>query len=125
MYYAHYDNQTGRILGFYIPDIHGDNIPTPNIPLTYEQWQDCLTNQGLRKVDVTTKQIVTCEPPAPTKDQLLAQLDAEYQPQFAELSKALGLAILNDNQDIINDIKADYQLLKQEYQTKREEILND
>lgn len=59
------------------------------------------------------------------KQKKLEELDRDYQPQFAELSKALGLAMLNDNQDVINDIKTDYQLLKQEYQTKREEILND
>ena len=59
------------------------------------------------------------------KQKKIEELDGEYQPQFDELSKALGIAMLNDNQDIINDIKADYQLLKQEYQTKREEILND
>lgn len=59
------------------------------------------------------------------KQKKIQELDKAYQPQFDELSKALGLAILNDNQDIINDIKADYQLLKQEYQTKREEIIND
>lgn len=59
------------------------------------------------------------------KQKKIEELDRDYQPQFGELSKALGLAMLSDNQDIINDIKADYQLLKQEYQTKREEILND
>lgn len=59
------------------------------------------------------------------KQKKIEELDRDYQPQFDELSKALGLAMLSDNQDIINDIKADYQLLKQEYQTKREEILND
>jgi len=125
MYYAHYDNQTGQILGFYTPDIHGNNIPTPNIEITYDQWQDCLTNQGLRKIDVTTQQIIACEPPAPTKDQLLAQLDAQYQPQFQELQQAWAAAQLDGNTALVAELRAEYQALKVEYQTKREEILND
>lgn len=124
MYYAHYDNQTGQILGFYTPDIHGDNIPTPNIEITYEQWQECLENQGRRKVDVTTKQIVACEPPAPTKEELIAQLDAQYQPQFQELQQAWAAAQLDGNQTLADSIKADYASLKAEYQTKREAILS-
>ena len=58
------------------------------------------------------------------KQKKIEELDRYYQPQFDELSKAVGIAMLNDNQDIINDIKTDFQSLKQEYQTKREEIIN-
>lgn len=123
MYFAHYD-QNGQILGFYTSDIHGDNIPTPNIEITYEQWQECLNNPGLRKIDVTTQQIVTCEPPAPTKDQLLAQLDAEYVPQFQQLQQAWAAAQLDGNTALVNELQTEYQALKQEYQTKREEIIN-
>lgn len=123
MYFAHYD-QNGQILGFYTSDIHGDNIPTPNIEITYEQWQECLNNQGRRKVDVITKQIVTCEPPAPTKDQLLAQLDAEYAPQFQQLQQSWAAIQLDGNTALVNELQTEYQALKQEYQTKREAIIN-
>jgi len=123
MYYAHYDNQTGEILGFYTPDIH-NNILTPNIEITDEQWQDCLANQGRRKVDVTTKRIIACEPPAPTKDQLLAQLDAEYAPQFQQLQQAWAAAQLDGNTVLVAELQAEYQASKVEYQTKREVIIN-
>ena len=123
MFYAHYD-QNGQILGFYTSDIHGDNIPTPNIEITYEQWQECLNNQGRRKVDVITKQIVTCEPPAPTKDQLLAQLDAEYAPQFQQLQQAWAATQLDGNTSLVAELQAEYQTLKVEYQTAREAIIN-
>lgn len=125
MYYAHYDYQTGQILGFYTPDIHGSNITTPNIEITDEQWHDCLNNQGLRKVDVTIKQIVTCEPPAPTKDKLLTQLDTQYQTQFKELQQAWAAAQLDGNTAIAAELQDEYQALKQEYKTARKEILND
>ena len=39
IYHAHYDEATGKILGFYTPAVHGDAIPTPNVELTEEQWQ--------------------------------------------------------------------------------------
>lgn len=37
IYYATY-NEIGDYTGFFNEDIHGKNIPTPNIPLTEEQW---------------------------------------------------------------------------------------
>ena len=120
--YIYYDSD-GNILGFYTDDIH-DTIPEPNIAITDEQWQDCLTNQGRRKVDVTTKQIVTCEPPAPTKKELLAQLDAEYQPQFQQLQQAWAAAQLDGNPALVAELQAEYQALKGEYQTKQEAIIN-
>jgi hypothetical protein len=60
-------------------------------------------------------------PPAavPTKEQLLLSLDTEYQPQFAELSRALGLASLAENQLGIQGIKEDYNALLTEYNAKR------
>ena len=39
-YYAHIDHNN-RLLGYYNDDIH-DTIPTPNVQLTYDQWQSCL-----------------------------------------------------------------------------------
>ena len=42
MYYGNYD-QNGKYIGFFLTEIHGDNIPTPNIELTEQQWQQALT----------------------------------------------------------------------------------
>lgn len=53
----------------------------------------------------------------------IAILDAEYQPQFAELAQSLGLATLDGNQTIIDGIKSDYSALKKVYNTKREAIV--
>lgn len=41
MKYAHIENNTNKILGWYSDDIHSD-IPTPNIEVTYEVWQEAL-----------------------------------------------------------------------------------
>jgi len=59
-----------------------------------------------------------------TKEDKFTALDAEYQLQFAELSQALGMAVLADNADLITSIKADYVELKADYDAKREVIQN-
>ena len=41
MKYAHLENNTNKILGWYSDDIHS-NIPTPNIEVTDEVWQEAL-----------------------------------------------------------------------------------
>ena len=42
MYFGHY-NQEGKYIGFYVGEIHGDNIPEPHIVLTPEQHQEAMT----------------------------------------------------------------------------------
>ena len=44
IYYATF-NETGDYTGFYTKEIHGDNIPTPNVELTDEQWQEATTGR--------------------------------------------------------------------------------
>ena len=44
MKYAHYNAETGLILGFYDTEIH-EQIPTPNIKLSNEAWQDAVNNR--------------------------------------------------------------------------------
>jgi hypothetical protein len=44
IYYATF-NETGDYTGFYTKEIHGDNIPTPNVELTEEQWKDAITGR--------------------------------------------------------------------------------
>ena len=41
MKYAHLEKNTNKILGWYSDDIH-DNIPTPNIEVNDEQWQEAI-----------------------------------------------------------------------------------
>lgn len=60
--------------------------------------------------------------PEPTKAEKMAALDAEYQPQFAELAQFLGVATLDGNQAAITGIKDDYATLKAEYTEKMETL---
>ena len=68
---VNYDTTTGAIKGFYPDDIAYANIPEPHIEIDETAHQDCMNHQGLRKVDLSTQKIVTCELPAvtaPVKD---------------------------------------------------------
>lgn len=58
----------------------------------------------------------------PTKEQLLQQLDWEYQPQFLEITRAWANANMDGNTELANSITADRLALKQEYEQKRGEI---
>lgn len=59
MKYAHYDEQTGEVKGYYADDVH-DVIPTPNIELTEEAWQEACSKH-MRVVDGVLEEI----PPTP------------------------------------------------------------
>jgi len=73
---VNYNLQTGQILGFYPDDIQYTSIPEPYIEITPDQHIDCINNQGLRRVNLQTKQIEAYTPPPPTPDQLWAALRA-------------------------------------------------
>ena len=72
MKYAHYDEQTGEVKGFYADDVH-ETIPTPNVELTEEAWQAVL-GKHMRVVDGALEEI---PPTPPTYAELRA---AEYPP---------------------------------------------
>lgn len=59
MKYAHYDEQTGEVKGYYADDVH-DVIPTPNIELTDEAWQEACSKH-MRVVNGALEEI----PPTP------------------------------------------------------------
>ncbi|MCC5465532.1 hypothetical protein [Pelosinus baikalensis] len=125
MYHLHYDKETGLIIEApYHSGVH-KVIPIPNIEITDVEHDDWMQNQTTRKVDIATKKLIECEAKVTelTNVEKIFALDAEYQPQFAELSSALGMATLADNTDLITRIKADYTALKAEYDTKRGEII--
>tara|TARA_R110000803_G_scaffold13482_9_gene37949 strand:- start:24535 stop:25020 length:486 start_codon:yes stop_codon:yes gene_type:complete len=49
MKYANYE-EAGELIGFYDDEIN-DVIPEPNIPITDEEWQDCITFHSERRVE--------------------------------------------------------------------------
>ncbi|MGF7049172.1 hypothetical protein J2T13_003680 [Paenibacillus sp. DS2015] len=49
-YYADI-NDSGAIIGFYVNEIHGDNIPETALPITVEEWTLYSSNSKLYKFD--------------------------------------------------------------------------
>lgn len=95
-----------------------------DVILEHEQW---LLNSELTVSDDGTK-IVTSDITQNRDDERkfkLKTLDDEYKLKFKNISDSLGLATLEDNQDVIAELKAEYAALKTEYQTKLEAINNE
>ena len=63
-------------------------------------------------------------PPTPTAAQLIAILDAQYQPQFSTLSSAYMLALLNNDTATMADVKSEYDALQTQYNTQKTGIEN-
>lgn len=61
---------------------------------------------------------------AEVKLQAVNDLDLEYKLYFTELSKTLGIAMLDNNIDLINELRAEYIELKRLYDLNRGEIEN-
>ncbi|GMB00935.1 hypothetical protein [Pelosinus sp. IPA-1] len=121
MYLATFDNQGKRITS-YVVGLHKD-IPADAIPISDEEQALYATNKYYMGTDGKPTEIPVYVPTADEiKQQKISALDAKYQPQFTELSQALGMATLADNTELIASIKADYIALKIEYDTKRGEL---
>ena len=67
-YYVVFD-PAGSIVGFYVDDLHGDNIPETAIPITREQWQTYAAAPHRYKLDGS-------EIREKTADELAAELEA-------------------------------------------------
>ena len=81
--YAVFDEQ-GFPKAFYDKDIHGDKIPQDAIPITDDQWLEFINNQGRRKWDFETNQIVNYEPPQPSLDVLKQQKNLQLKQEVQD-----------------------------------------
>ena len=86
--------------------------------------QDKTTYPNQGEVDDTDARYQQFVNPASTSDGRLNDLDAEYQPQFAELAQAWAVATMGKNTEIATAREADLVTLKSEYDAKRSEIEN-
>ena len=65
-----YDSETGQILGFYSNEIEYQSIPEPYVEIDEVAYYYCINNQGCRKVDIETKNIISFEPVIPEQTPL-------------------------------------------------------
>lgn len=50
-YYVNFNDIDGGIAGFYVDDIHGDNIPQTAVPITVSEWQTYSSDASRYKRD--------------------------------------------------------------------------
>ncbi|MGF7441511.1 hypothetical protein [Campylobacter concisus] len=117
MKYAHYDKNTNEILGFYDDAIH-NNVPSPNIKLTDEQWQEAIRINAnyIEKGKLIFKQK---EPSDADKKQ--AQI-LELERQIKEIEGLIRNALLIGNNAVLEELRAEYkELLNQKEILKGED----
>ena len=103
MKYAHYDETTKRLLGYYDDEIH-ETIPTPNIKISDETWQKAL-NENANSVDVKNQKLVRVEI-EPEKDEL-----ADIEAQIEETESYIRHAILIGNDSALPELRSEYKEL--------------
>jgi len=108
MFYA---KSTG---GFYTPELHGDQIPSDAVEITEAEHAELMAGHSAGKAitaDADGKPVLT-DPPAPTREELLAQAQAaraaaysaEADPLFFKSQR--GEATVDDWKAKIAEIKA-------------------
>jgi hypothetical protein len=90
--------------------------PTGN----YEVWDEKPT--GYYTYEEWKKLHPDPEPPEPTKEEKLAQLDSQYDSDKDQLAKYYLDAVLSGNEDLQAEIKAELVTLNEDYEAARKEI---
>ena len=106
MKYVHYESSTGRVLGWYSEEIHGNNIPDPGVVVTSEAWEEAISlglnhvNPGSGKLSLkdfrTPQEVVSTEKGAKQR---------EIDRDFLDSSKSFltqGIQIDSDPISILN-----------------------
>ena len=123
---VNYNATTGEILGYYPDDFGYETIPEPYIEITEEQHNDCINNQGYRKIDLETKKVINCTPiiPEKTKKDLVVELTAEYQVNVDKIQKAYIIAQINNDDNLKELLSTRLSEATAEYTQKRGVIEN-
>lgn len=122
VYLVNYDAVSGEIEGLYCREIHGENIPEPNIEIDMATWQKLLSEQGRWKINVSTKELLYIDPPAPTPEEVKKQIAASYQPTFDALAVCFNRANCDSNTEAAKNIQTTYQTVKAQMQKEIENL---
>jgi len=125
MYSANYDPTTGKILGFYLEEIHS-NIPKPVIKLTEEEHNDFLNKDQNYKV--ISGVFTFIKPKEPSTEEIKTKkiliLDNEYQPKFLKITQSWANANMDNNTELMNIKQQEKQDLIKKYEEEKEKINN-
>lgn len=84
-----YSASTG---GFYLPEIHGDNMPADAVSITAEQHQALLDGESMGKIIAANDngEPVLQDRPAPTQAEVVAELTAHVQRHMDTAARQAG-----------------------------------
>ncbi|MBR8464708.1 hypothetical protein KDD93_09085 [Campylobacter sp. faydin G-24] len=106
MKYAHYDNKTNEILGYYDDSIH-QIIPTPNISLSNEEWSKAI-NKNATHINLKTNELYIKE--HKITEQELKQNDInELKAEITEQESLLRKALLIGNEASLKELRDEYK----------------
>ena len=130
MYYVNYDEESGEILGIYPESYNYDNIPSPKIAITNEEWTALGSGYWVVRNGVLTDGYA----PTPISEDIDAPnwggssgedssddtdystaLQAEYVKKFESLQNAYVGALIMGYTSAMTDIRRDYARLLEEF----------
>lgn len=85
--YAHYEEGSNKLLGFYSSDVHGSAIPEPNFAITEQQWYDALSS-GANKVSELFE--LFYEPPVETPEERIEIIVIRVQSHMDSKAREYG-----------------------------------
>nr|DAS55611.1 MAG TPA: hypothetical protein [Caudoviricetes sp.] len=113
MKYAHYDEDTKRLLGYYDDGIH-ETIPEPNISISDEAWQEAL---AIGANTIKDGKIVYVQPNIDEKAKALAQLEAD----ITECKDDIRHALIIGNASVLENLRNEYKTLLSEREKLQEQ----
>jgi hypothetical protein len=135
MYYVNYDEDSGEILGIYPESYNYDEIPSPNIAITNEEWTALGSGYWVVRDGVVTdgySPTPTIEDYTPTDvgnydddtydEDYSTALQNEYVKKFESLQNAYVGALIMGYTAMMADIRRDYANLLEEF---RQVQMND
>lgn len=98
------------------------------VEITQDEWEYYVGNKGMGDngtgyIRVDGKP-VSAPAHVPSKEEKLAQLDAQYDADKAQLREYVTNALLACDDDLLADIKAEMTAIDEEYEAEREAIMN-
>ena len=101
------------------------------VEISEEEWNYYVGNKGMGDNgtgyvrDAKTGKPVSAPAYVPTKEEKLAQLDAKYDSDKAQLREYIGNALLLGDDELISDLRAEMTALDEVYESDRGAIANE
>lgn len=124
-YLCRFDNEGYRRETYlscqYTEEAKADMIAKGFVEIDEDEWKLYCEDGGNKYIRIDGRP--TLAPPhVPSKEELLAQLEAEYGQESAELEKYYNKASIRNNTDLMAELRKEMADLEAEYEEKRKEI---